>query len=372
MSRTPKVAFISAMAGAPWGGSEELWSLAALRMKQQGMDVFVNVSRWREIPERLKVLQQEGCQLTRRPLGFSFKDQLLEKIVGRSAYRWLDEIRPDLVVISQGSNTGDYPWMEECSRRKIRFVTLSNCAASDFWPSDAEVARAVQVYREALACYFVCKANLELTELQLATPLRNAKIVRNPFLVSYDANPEWPRNGSTKQLACLARMEPKAKGQDLLLEVLRQDKWRRRPIEVTLFGEGRNAESLKALCKMYRIEQVHFGGFVTDIESVWASHHALILPSRFEGLPLVIVEAMLCHRPCIVTDVGGNTELVEDNQTGFIAMAPKTDCIDEAMERAWQRREDWQLIGRRAGERVRELVPPDPVGEFVKELEAFL
>ena len=55
---------------------------------------------------------------------------------------------------------------------------------------------------------------------------------------------------------------------------------------------------------------------------IWAEHHALVLPSRFEGMPLVVVEAMLCGRPCIVTDVGGNAELIRDGINGFLAKAP--------------------------------------------------
>jgi glycosyltransferase involved in cell wall biosynthesis len=85
-------------------------------------------------------------------------------------------------------------------------------------------------------------------------------------------------------------------------------------------------------------------------------------------MPLVLVEAMLCGRPCIVTNVGGNAELVEDNVSGFIASAPNEACLDEAMERAWARRDEWQEIGEAAGRRVRTVVPPDPVTDFIQEL----
>ena len=69
------------------------------------------------------------------------------------------------------------------------------------------------------------------------------------------------------------------------------------------------------------LEKVTYGGFTEDVESIWASHHALVLPSRSEGLPLVVVEAMLCGRPAIVTDVAGNAELIQDGVSGFVAAA---------------------------------------------------
>jgi glycosyltransferase involved in cell wall biosynthesis len=108
------------------------------------------------------------------------------------------------------------------------------------------------------------------------------------------------------------------------------------------------------------------------VGSIWASHHALVLPSRYEGLPLSLVEAMLCGRPSIVTNVSGNTELLEDNVTGFVAAAPMPTFLDEALERAWARRADWQAIGAAAARQVRELVPSDPAGVFADELLALV
>ena len=81
---------------------------------------------------------------------------------------------------------------------------------------------------------------------------------------------------------------------------------------------------------------------------------------------------MLCARPCIVTDVAGNTELIEDNVHGFVAAAPSPPCLDEALERAWQQRDRWQAIGQAAAARVRTAVPRDPVGELVRKLEDIL
>ena len=86
------------------------------------------------------------------------------------------------------------------------------------------------------------------------------------------------------------------------------------------------------------------------------------------GLPLVVVEAMLCGRLCIVTDVAGNAELMEDGISGFVAPAHTPDLLDQALERAWQRREEWSEIGRQASLAVRRHIPRDPVGAFADDL----
>ncbi|MHC5830971.1 MAG: glycosyltransferase, partial [Nostoc sp.] len=79
-----------------------------------------------------------------------------------------------------------------------------------------------------------------------------------------------------------------------------------------------------------------------------------------EGLPIALVEAMMCGRPAIATDVGGIPEVLEDNITGFLAGSTSFKEIDEALERAWQRRYDWEKIGEKASESIRKLIPPNP------------
>jgi glycosyltransferase involved in cell wall biosynthesis len=137
---------------------------------------------------------------------------------------------------------------------------------------------------------------------------------------------------------------------------------------VTLFGHGPNEKTLLRLKQLYGLDNVRLGGFTRDVCSVWEQHHALILPSRYEGLPIVVVEAMLCGRPCIVTDVMGSAELLEHGVTGFVAEAPTTYHIDKALEDAWEARSRWAEIGRQAAIAVRKEVPADPIGVFAAEV----
>jgi glycosyltransferase involved in cell wall biosynthesis len=173
-------------------------------------------------------------------------------------------------------------------------------------------------------------------------------------------------------LGYVARLEPISKGQDILFQVLRAEKWRKRELEVTLYGNGSSRRTLLALKEMYELTNVKFGGFSSNVEELWSQCHALVLPSRFEGLPLALVEAMLCGRPAIVTDVSGNAELIEDNVNGFVARAPKPAFLDEALERAWNRRQDWYQMGQQAAQHVRQFVPPDPPSVLTQKLLALL
>jgi glycosyltransferase involved in cell wall biosynthesis len=355
------VLFVSSNETAPWLASEELWSQTAARMAAAGRhEVAASVRGWTPEAPQLALLEQSGCALHRRR-GKGDEPGLL-----------LDRLSPDHVVLSQTENLEGLEWMEACAARSLRYVTVAHGASEHRWPRDDEAARLAAGYERAEACYFVSRANLSLTRRQLGAPLAHARIAPIPYRVSFDAPWTWPADDGIVRLACVARLEPAQKGQDVLFDVLAQPRWRERPLEVTLFGDGEHRLGLAALRETLVLDSVRIAGFAADVESIWRDHHALVLPSRWEGLPAVIVEAMLCGRHAIVTDVAGNGELVSDGVTGFVAKAPVVELLDEAMERAWRELARWPDIGRAAAAAVRELVPADPVGVFRGELEGLL
>jgi glycosyltransferase involved in cell wall biosynthesis len=154
-----------------------------------------------------------------------------------------------------------------------------------------------------------------------------------------------------------------------LFQVLASDKWRDRPVTVSLFGKGPMERGLRRLASRLGLEgRVRFGEYASEIEELWANHHALVLPSRYEGLPIALVEAMLCGRPAIVTDVAGNTELLKDGISGFVAAAPAVQHLDDAMERAWEQRARWQEMGLAGRAFAQANIPQDPAAVFAQSL----
>ena len=345
-----------------WGGSEELWAQTAARMAGSGTTVGVNVAPGVEAA-KVEALAAAGCRVTRRP-----KFRRPRRLFENQQYKWLDHCRPEFVVISLAAHFHGVEWMQECSKRGIPYAVVAHAGDETFFHHDGNTPQIAAGYEQAAMCFFVSHGNMHFVRAQTAAKIARAKVIRNPFNVSYEAAPEWPPQDGVLKLACVARLEPIAKGQDILFQVLRAEKWRQRPLQVTLFGNGMARQTLQRLKALHHLENVQFGGFTADIEAIWKSHHALILPSRFEGLPLALVEAMLCGRPAIVTDVSGNAELIEDNVTGFIAAAPNPRFLDEAMERAWAKRGEWRQIGSAAAQGVRQQVPADPIGAFITEL----
>jgi glycosyltransferase involved in cell wall biosynthesis len=368
--------FIAANEGNSWGGSEFLWSSAAERLLCRNNEVHVSAKDWGKPIPGIERLRSAGCKIFhRRPP--ALHSRLFRKALPRPPYAYTHMQKAgkdvDLVVISQGANVDGLQWMEAARALGLSYAVIAQAAAEEWWPADDAAERLSVCYEGARAAYFVSKANLALSRRQFGTPLPRARVVRNPFNVSYDAKPPWPTGfADGLSLACVARLDVAHKGQDLLLEVLNLPHWRERKIRVALVGNGTNERGLRRIVEQLKLSSVEFTGYLNGIEQVWSRYDALVLPSRYEGLPLAIVEAMLCGRPCIVTDVAGHKELVRDGVNGFLAKAPTVDLLDEAMNRAWESRGRLREMGDVAGRDVRQWVSADPSEDFVRELTALV
>ncbi len=276
--------------------------------------------------------------------------------------------RPDLAVISQGDNHDGLHFGYLCRKLRIPYALVSQKAADYFWPPDGSRGYRREVFRGAARCFFVSEHNRRLTEDQIGASLPNASVVRNPHLVNAGGPLPWPGGeDGCLWLACVARLNLLDKGQDILLRVLAREKWKARNLHVSFFGRGVNGDAIADLAARLGVRNVSFEGQTGDVQGIWEGHHALVLPSRAEGLPLALVEAMMCGRPAVVTKVGGNAEVVEDGWNGFLA-APDEDSIDAALENAWARRGELRELGERAAVRVRELVPTNPSEDFADVL----
>jgi glycosyltransferase involved in cell wall biosynthesis len=372
-----RILFVSTMGLVPWGGSEELWSRTALDLVSQGFSVSANVIEWSPVHPRVLELKAKEVELRLRPRWYSFAKQPLRRMSFwlKSATvveveRQIAERPPALIVASDGGAFPQLDLLELCVARQVPFVTISQANFEGHWLSDEDASRYRAALPRALRCFFVSRANLHLAEKQIGDPLPNGEVVWNPFNVSFDATPLWPpvEGDAGIRFASVGRLHPPSKGQDILLEALAGPVWKDRRWCLNLYGEGPMRQVLERLVQTLNLtDRVFFGGFTT-VEKIWATNHVLVMPSRYEGLPLAMVEAMLCARPVIATDVAGHAEIVDDGVTGFLAGAPTVGNLSEALERFWERREEAEAIGTAASRKIRRVMPSDPVRVFSDRL----
>jgi len=366
------IIFVSTMDGDPWGGSEELWSRTALDLAAQGFSVCASVHEWSPPHKRVLALVEGGVDVWVRPSRYSIWKRAWRKVTCTQEAFMVAELRkqivsnvPSLVVMSSGSALPPIELLELCISEKVPFVTIGQANDEAWWPVDDDARRYRNALPAALRCYFVSTANLRLAEKQVGCAIPNAEVVWNPFNIEFSTSLAWPLSADGEVLfACVGRLHPPSKGQDILLEAFAGQDWADRNWRLTFYGEGRMQDSLERLVERLGLgDRVIFSGHAS-VADIWASNHVLTLASRYEGLPLVMVEAMLCGRPVVATNVAGHSELIEDGVVGFLADAPTVASVAKALERLWERRSEAEQMGKAAAERIRQLVPRDPTQVF--------
>ncbi len=142
-----------------------------------------------------------------------------------------------------------------------------------------------------------------------------------------------------------------AKGQDVALRALAETG---QPARLLLAGHGEEEARLRDLARELGVaERVDFLGWRDDVPALMAAADVVCVPSRWEGLPYVVLEAMATGRPVAATAVDGARELV-DGETGALVDVEDhvglARALDRLLEAGPERRAE---LGRRGAERVR-------------------
>jgi glycosyltransferase involved in cell wall biosynthesis len=86
-----------------------------------------------------------------------------------------------------------------------------------------------------------------------------------------------------------------------------------------IVGEGPLRERLEETARAFQLDgRVRFLGHRDDVPRLMAAADVIVLPSSYEGLPNVVLEAMRFRKPVVATSAPGTTEVVVDNETGVL------------------------------------------------------
>ena len=210
-----------------------------------------------------------------------------------------------------------------------------------------EAQRVRMAYELSKKVFFVSQRSLNTAKKQLGISIENAEVIKNPINLSSTNMIDFPSAEGLIQMACVGNLVIKHKGQDLLFHAL--SKWENKDWVLNIYGNGYDMEYLVNLSRRLQLDkQIVFHGKTDDVRKIWQTNHVLAMPSIMEGMPLALVEAMICGRICIATDVGGIGEWVTDGENGFIIQAPTVPLILEGLNKAWNQKAAWKEISSKA------------------------
>lgn len=109
------------------------------------------------------------------------------------------------------------------------------------------------------------------------------------------------------------------KGMDIFVNALAPLIYKNPNIYGFIIGDGEDKENLKTLVKRLKIENnIIFLGYRQDIFNLISSMDFIVLPSRWEGLPLTPIETFSVGKTIIVSNISGNNEIVKENYNGLL------------------------------------------------------
>ncbi len=344
-----------------WGGSEELWAAMALKAIESGNQLMVSYFDSGPLHPKMNKVINAGCICKGRrgyvKPGLNIFKRILKKIKIQilnyldSPYKAVRKFNPEIII----HNGSSYQFCQDklfftfIKNKTYSLIILNHIIPDNIRNiSQIERDRAIQLLNVSKINFFVSKRNLTTAERQLVFKISNAEIIRNPVNISFPKYLPYPAS-EVYTFAVIGNLLVNHKGQDILLQALSMQTWKNENWNLNIFGSGLDSEYIQQLITFYGLNgKVKIAGRTEDIESVWSTHHLLIMPSIMEGTPLAMVEAMLCGRTVLITDVGGASEWIEDGDNGFIAEGTNEHSISAALERMWVKRSYWEEMGKKA------------------------
>ncbi len=123
-----------------------------------------------------------------------------------------------------------------------------------------------------------------------------------------------------------------------------------------IVGDGEHRSSLEAAAARLRLgSRVEFLGRKqrSDVEALMDSARVLLVPSLYEGMPLVIVEAMQRGLPVIASAVSGIPEVVVHGETGWLVPCEDPEALAEALNEAFEKPAEARRRGERGRDRLK-------------------
>jgi len=189
-----------------------------------------------------------------------------------------------------------------------------------------------------------------------STAAENGRVVYNPVVdqrllakAQVEVSHPWfAQENDTPVLLGVGRFGPE-KNFALLLRTFAKV-CRQREMRLIMLGDGEERDELERLTrKMDMQNRVDFVGFEENPYKYMARGSLLVMSSRFEGLPSVLVEALACGCPIVSTDCpSGPREILENGKWGYLVPVGDEEALAEAITESLNEEHDPERLRQRA------------------------
>jgi len=149
-----------------------------------------------------------------------------------------------------------------------------------------------------------------------------------------------------RYIGTISRLEP-IKNQSMMINAFHKAKQVFPDLKLVLIGDGAKMQDLKKLTASLGLEQdVIFTGFLDNPQRYITLFEIFLLSSFSEGTSMTLLEAMSLSIPCVVTNVGGNPEIVLHDKTGLVVSSDHVDDFSNSIVQLLSNKEKREEFGK--------------------------
>lgn len=298
-------------------------------------------------------------------------------------YRVFRRIRPDVVVFVHGVLRA-FPWYASVAGRMAgirRLYAIQHATPPPLPPREDGrsmrsivhrlIGRRARFLLSSRVPPSLCNATICVSNAVRNSLVEDYRFPANKTLTIYNGvslaefdpshgNGTWVRTklglrAEDFVLVCSARLS-KEKGVDILLMAMSWLLRKGMHCKCIILGDGHlRGELLEQVRMLGMTRDVFMEGFQEDVRPYLLAANAFVLTSYQEGLPVAVLEAMACGLPCVVTNVGGNVEVVNHTVEGLVVNSGSVQEVVDAVSYLLTHPLECARMSRMAQARAREL-----------------
>lgn len=256
------------------------------------------------------------------------------------------KLRPDILHANLWTTVrGQYGVIAALLARGVRTVAVEQAPL----PTDSPLQRSLKRFasRRLSAHVAVGERSARAVEEAVGLPSGSVRTIYNG-VPDLPVEP-LPRRADGPVIGAVGRLSPE-KGYDVAIRALPNLPG----ATFVLVGDGSERQRLEALSAELGVaDRVDFVGWSNEPRRYLPGFDAFVLPSRQEGFPLAVVEAMLAGVPVVAADVGSVSEAVVDAETGFLVPPGDAAALTDRLGHLISNPKLAQRLGRSGRERAR-------------------
>jgi glycosyltransferase involved in cell wall biosynthesis len=342
------------------GGAGNASANIARLMVQMGNEVVVLTSRFGNLPISEMC---DGVRILRGPSYRRYADrstamEQVSFIMGGflRSLGVIREFKPDVILAFHGLPSGAIAWMLKVIASIPYAVSLRGGDVPGFRPYDFWLYHKFAVPWLHIiwhgASAVIANSN-GLRNLALAFDPK-IKVLVVPNGVDFLRFAKSDRDWSPPRILSVGRVVYQ-KGFDIALQALANLKdiqwaW-------VIAGDGPQLATLQTMIRENGLQdRVHFSGWLStdQVKEQYAQANLFLFPSRHEGMPNAVLEAMASGLPVIASRIAGNEELVVDGETGMLVPAEDVEALRASLRELLDQATKREKMGQKARQRVQQ------------------